>query len=467
MKNQKIISISNQTIIKSLLFFLAITFNGCSDDSDDPSDLANVIAEAEIGVEGGSLQASDQNGNRVIVTFPPGAIMDTIQFTLTLVSADKNLPIDERQLPLFEIRPLDVSLYKPVDITIEYNTPVGEIEKAALFRVRSDQWLTPLSDHTYSDDNRSMTASTLFFGDFAEGKMTLAQLNTQFDLLVSALGISWESGLKAAGTENQLLCDTKIHKATWDVYRSFTGSFLSIFKQRLLLGYYNDLEEGQNTFVEDQAALCANVVSVGIQNVLDLCIPEDLCDRDYTHTIIAMLKAILLLGCEGPTIDLLEERADQVLVDCGTFLTITSELTVESGGMQISTMGVVQLTLTADSENTASVTGNGTLDVTGSADAGGGCTGVVSGETYVTVYGTRDAAYTYELDILLAQNAVLSVLCPDGSGADTPLIDGQTRNVTLSSANGYSLTVEEPGDGYEYVIDTELMNPYTDLPDSK
>ena len=135
--------------------------------------------------------------------------------------------------------------------------------------------------------------------------------------------------------------------------------------------------------------------------------------------------------------------------------------------MQISTIGVVQLTLTADSENTASVTGNGTLDVTGSANAGGGCTGIISGETYVTVYGTRDAAYTYELDILLAQNAVLSVLCPDGSGADTPLIDGQTRNVTLSSANGYSLTVEEPGDEYEYVIDTELMNPYTDLPDSK
>ncbi|MCK5344969.1 MAG: hypothetical protein KAR20_16275, partial [Candidatus Heimdallarchaeota archaeon] len=78
-----------KSVVLFLAIFLAITFNGCSDDSDDPSDLANVIVEAEIGVEGGSLQASDQNGNKVIVTFPSGAIMDTIQFTLTLVSKDK------------------------------------------------------------------------------------------------------------------------------------------------------------------------------------------------------------------------------------------------------------------------------------------------------------------------------------------------------------------------------------------
>ena len=70
--------------------------------------------------------------------------------------------------------------------------------------------------------------------------------------------------------------------------------------------------------------------------MLAQCIPEDLCDRDYTHTIFAMLQAIKLLGCEGDAIDLLEKRADQVLVDCGTFLTIISELTVELGGIQIS-----------------------------------------------------------------------------------------------------------------------------------
>ncbi len=334
-------------------------------------DQEDISATADITVYGGVLQVTDESGNLVTLTFPPGAVMDTTTVSLTLSGEQSNLPIDERQLRTFEIRPLDINLYEPVVITIEYATPISEIEKSALFRLRSEEWLTPLSDHSYSDDNRSMSASTLFFGEFAEGTMTLAQLNTQFDLLISSLGISWESGLKAAGMGSQILCDTKVHKTTWDAYRSFTGSLLSFFRYRLLYGHYNDLEEWENTWEEDQANLCSEVVSVGIQNVLDLCIPEDLCDRDYTHTLADMVKGRRLLGCEGTTIDLLEERFEKMLIDCGTKLTITSQLIIESGGIEINTMGAIPITMKASGKNTADIDSYGTLEVSGSGSAGG------------------------------------------------------------------------------------------------
>lgn len=425
----------------------------------------DIVATADITAEGGVLQVSDESGNIVTLTFPPGAVMDTVAVSLTLLGEPKYLPIEERQLRTFEIRPRDVSLYEPVTLKIEYNSPISEIEKAALFRIRSEEWLTPLSDHTYSDDNTSMTASTFILGDFAEGKMTLEEINAQFDLLVSALGISWESSLKAVGGENQLDCDTQLHKALWDDWKETIGGFLTIFRQRMLLGYYNDLEEGQHTFEEEQEILCANVVSVAINDVLDLCIPEDLCDRDYTYTIASMVNAMMLLGCENSTFNLLQARFDQILIGCSSYLTMSSTLNIESGGLLIETSGVVPITTKLGSNHTATVEGTGTLEVSGDGSAGGACSSTVSGETVVWVQGNRDAAYTYDIQLITEQNAVLTTTCPDGTTVHTPLVRNDVLSgVILSRANGYSFTYEAPVEGGTYVLEVILNNPYISLP---
>jgi len=137
-----------------------------------------------------------------------------------------------------------------------------------------------------------------------------------------------------------------------------------------------------------------------------MCTPDDLCDGDYTHTIADMLESMWLLGCEGQTLGLLEERFDQALMDCGTILTITSQLSIESGGIEIYTVGTVPISMTSNGNNTATIDGNGKLEVSGYGDGGGECTGVVSGETSAKVSGTRDASYTYELYVDLAQNSL-------------------------------------------------------------
>ena len=269
---------------------------------------------------------------------------------------------------------------------------------------------------------------TLFFGDFAEGTMTLAQLNTQIDMLGSSLDNLGESGLKAAGVSSQPYCLTLTHKAIWYGCRSIAGSFMELYRQRDMRGYYNNLEEGENTFTEDLEFICTDVINVGIGLVLDLCIPDDLCDINYGATI-------------------------------------TSQLNIESGGIEINTIGAVPITMTASGNNMETIDSYGTLEVSGSGNAGGACTGAVDGVSSVNIYGTRDAAYSYELQVLLAQTAVLVVTCPDGSGDEVSLLNNaETRELTLNKAKGYSVTIEESGDGYSFTMDEEVINAYTSLP---
>lgn len=232
----------------------------------------------------------------------------------------------------------------------------------------------------------------------------------------------------------------------------------------MLLGYYDDLKEGQLTSEEDHELLCATVVPMAINDVLDLCIPEDLCDRDYTHTIASMVSGMLLLGCGDSIFNLLEARFDQILLDCGSYLTMSSVLNIEDGGLEIFTSGVVPITTQLNSDKSAKIEGAGTLAVSGSGSGGGVCTSNVSGENSVTVLGTRDAAYRYDLQIFTEQNAVLTTTCPDAV-VETPLSDEDVLSgVILSRANGYTYIYEMPVEGGTFAMEVVLINPYIGIP---
>jgi len=424
--------------------------------------LEDISATDTITINGGVLQVADESGNMIILTIPPGAVMDSSVVSLTLSGEQDDLPLDERQLRTFKIRPLDIYLYEPAMITIEYNSPVSEIEKSALFQVQSENWLIPLSDHTYADDHMSITASTLHFGDFTEGKMTLEQVNTQFDLLVSSLGITWTATAKSAVQENRASADGSSHKETWDGWKTMAGGFVTFFNLKYENGFYDN---GENNLQEDQEKLCEKVMDIAVKEVLDKPLPDDLCDRDYTHTLASMVHDMNLLGCEGSSeYARLKDRFDQTLINCASYLDIDLDVNVESGGYHMLTSGVVYVNTTTHMSNHATVEGTGKLSVSGNADAGGECTGLLSGETDVDVAGNRDAAYTFTLTLNTYQNAVLTTICPDGS-SQTPLLGDGVLEISLGPANDFSYIKEEAIEGGgTYMIDIRLKNPYISLP---
>lgn len=444
----------------TLLFLFAI--NACSDKTDDDTDAMDILVNEQLTDEGGSIEATDEEGNIISINFPPGALFDTVNVTLTILGEDTQYPIENTYIPSFTISPEDINLYKPVEIKVKFKNQISSLEKNLLFKVRSENWLVPLCDQNYSNEEKSITASTLFFGEFTEGEMSLSQLNTQFELLLNSLDMTW----KSYSLPNNPDCDTRIHKAIWDDWRETAGYFITIFKQRYLLGYYNDLEPGQNSYEEEQALICSKIMDKGAELVLKECIPNDLCDKDYTHTIGDMVRQMNLLGCEGSDVfNQVNERFNSILIDCGSFLTINTSLNIEADGFIMETSGVVPLTLSRNEFGAINVDGFGVLSVTGEANAGGGCTGEISGSTDATVTGVRDASYNFTLNIALDQYAFLTVTCPDGGPFVTPLVGGSSREVVLSKNNNFSVTIEEDVEGGTFMMDVALDNPYTSLPD--
>ena len=252
--------------------------------------------------------------------------------------------------------------------------------------------------------------------------------------------------------------------AIWNEYKGKASGILEYMELRERAGYYNELPPGEPTLQEEFVLLCTEVISKGVREVLDMAVPDDPCDHRYTLTLIRMMEDMYLYGCTNdPEFTRLDARFQQMLLDCKSFLAIDSELNIESGGLLIMTTGVVPLTVKAIEDGNASVAGTGTLDVSGGGDAGGVCTSVASGTTLAEVTGSRNAAYTFTLTIMTAQDALLTTTCPDYQN-ETPLTGTGERIVTLSKKNGYTATITETADGTVYTAHITLINPYTNLP---
>lgn len=452
---------------QKLIFAILILFlyGRCSEKdegSQTPGDVQDISSSSEITPYGGELEVSDASGNVITLTFPPGAIRDTTTVTLTILGDQKDLPINERQIRSFTIQPADLSLYRPVTISVEYPSAVSAIEESALFRLHSNEWLTPLGEHTYPAGSRTITANTLFLGEFAEGKMTIEQINVQLDLLATHMGISLKSSNHSYTANNKQASGCEEYKAAWDDWLDTSVAFMKFFTLRELLGYYN--EPGRGSFDEDIKKVCENIVDQGINDVLDLGEPADPCCPDYAHAIESMMQAAIGCGVQGSTLDKMNNSYDKVHSECHTYMDITNEVNVGDGGLLILTTGEVMITLTGTGDGEAIVSGTGELVVTGSGDAGGDCTATISGQTFVQISGNRDAAYVYTLTVEMNQIAMMTTVCPDRV-VETPLIGGSPRNITLSTGNNFSLSETETIDEGFVTYQATLHNPYAPAPE--
>jgi hypothetical protein len=459
--------------IKTLIFVLLAIFwsMACTEidpdpdpDPEIPEDVEDITTVAEISPYGGEIQVTDESGNVITVTFPPAALRDTTVVTLTLLGEHKDLPIDQRQIRAFSVAPKDLSLYEAVLITVAYNAPPSNLESSTLFRHRSENWLCPLSGHSVKAGNSSITASSQILGEFAEGMMSLEQINTQLDLLNDEHGLSLKSTIGSSYSEKGYSSGCEEYKATWDGWVETAASFLRFFELRELLGYYDQLPPGEGSWEEDVNKVCSNVFEKGVNDVLNLGEPDDPCCSDYAEAISSMKRVMDHCGSQGSTFDQLSDRYDKVHSQCHTVLDITTEVNIESGGLLIMNTGEVTLSLQGTGNGEATVTGTGQLAVGGSGNAGGECTATIDGQTLVSVSGTRDAAYVYTLTLDMNQIAVMTTVCP-GIVTQTNLFGGSPRQVILGPADGHSLSETEMIDEGTATIQASLSNPYIPVPD--
>ena len=108
-----------------------------------------------------------------------------------VLSEQPEFPIETQHVSAFEIKPYDTELYNPITVKVTYNNVIQDINRTALFRKKTDI-LVPLADRNFGIDSKSIEAETFSLGVFAEGKMSLEQINTQIGLIFASYGINWD-----------------------------------------------------------------------------------------------------------------------------------------------------------------------------------------------------------------------------------------------------------------------------------
>ena len=285
-----------------LLFIASIVvLSGCV-PGEDPTGMQ--YSEKEITVDGGSISIIDEHNNTIEVIFPKDALDKTTQIYVGVLSEQPELPIEKQHISAFEIKPYNTELYNPITVRVTYNNVIQDINRTALFRKKTDI-LVPLADHDFGNDGKSIEAETFLLGVFAEGKMSLEQINTQIGLIFASYGINWDQ-------ENATMFDSFLNTENfinlWAHYSEDAKGLLEFLVKMQILGFDTSYE---------MYLICSNIVEPGIDKLLSEDKPANPCDRIYAYTILDALALSQQLGCNWLN-QPIEDRFDEIM-DCACF----------------------------------------------------------------------------------------------------------------------------------------------------
>jgi hypothetical protein len=282
----------------ALLFIASIVvLSGCVVDED----LTKV--EKEITVDGGSISIIDEHNNTIEVLFPKDALDKTTQIYLGILPEQPELPIETQHVSAFEIKPHDTELFNPITVRVIYNDVLHDIESIALFRNKTGI-LVPLADHNYGTDSKSVEAEALSLGVFAEGKMSLEQINTHIDLIFASYGLN-------GNQENGKMFNSFLssYMSLWAEFREDAKGLLEylVIKQYLGIDTSDDMHQ-----------ICTIVIELGIDTLLSEAKPANVCDRTYSYVILDALALSQQLGCTWLNRPI-EDRVEEIRNNCACF----------------------------------------------------------------------------------------------------------------------------------------------------
>ena len=456
---------------------------GGSGGGDEPDTIVETPAlynEKEITSDGGSISIVDEYNNTIEVTFPKDVLSKATQISLGVLSEQPDLPIETRYVSAFEIKPYNTELYGSVFVRVNYENAVQDINRTVLFRKKTDSLLVPLANHEHFD-NKTVRAEAFFLGVFAEGKMSLDQINNQIDLLLASKEIDLDQKNATANARSiYSTCNTEITKAIWGDWKETAFGVLKYYEDAQWLGLPLD--------VEIWDSICTNIASAGGQMVLDRCIPEDICDHNYQYTIIDALDTIQRLACiqNNEVYTQLNNRYKDIVTKCikdgalvidlsaleVTYLTdpllgtpFYSEIVFDVNGVVPLTIEVVNISGFADIRDKRKgvfdlVNTSGFITYNPGTSIERVCQINVSGYILVEVAGSKDSSDVYSLQVVTHHYTGQTLDCPSSPTVTSPLKHKKSRifKVVLSSENSYKDTARAEGD-VEWNISAELLLP--------
>lgn len=450
------------------LFFLllvAFVIPACTEEDKDPDGQTDSLREGEdisvtalVTPSGATLELEDERGTLVRVTFPPVAVSDSMDVTLHMTGEVDEQALGNRHIRSFEVLPADLLLYEPVYISLIFKDKPDSLYFNGLFRVPSGGNLQALGDLSCAASGDTLSASSVRAGFFTEGHISTDEILRQLDRILGSYDI------QTKGSEKILDAGSDIAAAWGDIHADIT-SYLGFMEQ--LDDYYKDHPQEKETH---EKKLC-EVVCKGVERILDMPVPPgDPCQRAYVKTMGDMVKAMNLLGCtDCKAFTDVQSRFGQTMRDCKSFLETEMDFVVnyDGGSLDQHDGGLITLSARFDEYGVVVVEGSGEMVITGTMKSGD-CDGLIIGTSTVFVYGFRDAAFNYTLELLAEDEGKYIISCPEG-GYTQPFTSSPTEiEAELNPGNNFTWDrdYEIPGAEGTMHVYLKLFNPWVDMVDN-
>jgi hypothetical protein len=152
---------------------------GVSSSSNHPLDVHVTLDSGQsvtqtITPEGGTLEATAQDGTHFTLAIPKDALLDDVDITMTPVKGIDNIPLSNKSLAAVQLAPEGMNLLQPATLVIKTTTtiPVKELVSFAYLGEGKDLHLFPLEGNP-----AEMTFQILHFSGYGTGQGNSSDLD--------------------------------------------------------------------------------------------------------------------------------------------------------------------------------------------------------------------------------------------------------------------------------------------------
>ncbi len=182
-------------LIFSFFIILALMAMSCKEDSNPIN--ADVAIQSTKNIspkDGGTLELTSSDGERIILTIPKYAFSDSKTITLQLLKKTEANPFSNNLINTIRILPDGLKLRHAAELKVIFNKAIADTSKTILYSRKASDYALPL--YKTEITNNSVTSEIFHFSDYGGALPTnqeiISQSNKANSDLINDL-MDWQS----------------------------------------------------------------------------------------------------------------------------------------------------------------------------------------------------------------------------------------------------------------------------------
>lgn len=391
----------------------------CKEDSN-PVD-ADVAIQSTKNItpkDGGTLEITSPDGDRIILTIPKYAFSDSKTITLQLLKTTEANPFSNNLINTIRILPDGLKLRHAAELKVIFNKAIADTFRTILYSRKASDYALPL--YKTEITNNSVTSEIFHFSDYGGAQPTNQEIISQSNKANSDL-------------INDLM--------DWQ-------SFSELIKG--ILQYIDLLQAiGEDQLANQMLESLEQKIIQRVNAFLDLPIPEDPCGY-YQQALFKYGEMVMLLTSDSQ----LNRRVGDRIIEIRNSCFIRGELeydhimtfSIGGGTIQRTIKGFVPFIVNTYNEPYGEITGNGTVDWNGIEQSV--CIGTETVVGNISLSGEMEAdnfGYPWlNFEMNETWSGSITVVCPNGTAVNPFNPPPSTSTARFLMEEGYTVVQPPP-----------------------